>query len=83
MFFKKRYYPTPHFGVGFSATTAIPNKDFRGLRASSPASSFVSVDSDVLRNPLLGIAATVSNKAKLQTRAFGNRDKYIQSTRHS
>ena len=37
----------------------IPNKGFRGFGALSPASSFVSVDSDALRNPLLGIAATV------------------------
>ncbi len=40
-------------------TTAIPNKGFSGFRAVSPASNFVSVDSDALRNHLLGIAATV------------------------
>lgn len=44
-------------------TTAIPNKGFSGFRALTFASNFVSVDSDVLRNPLLGIAATVSGHA--------------------
>ncbi len=44
---------------GQPLTTAIPNKGFSGFRAASPASSFVLVDSYVLRNPLLGIAADV------------------------
>lgn len=47
-------------------TTAIPNKGFSGFRAVSPASKFVSVDSDALRKPLLGIAANVSGYAKNQ-----------------
>lgn len=34
-----------------------PIRDFRGFRSLSPASIFVSVDNDALRNPLLGIAA--------------------------
>ncbi len=46
-------------------TTAIPNKGFNGFRAVSPASSFVSVDNIVLRNPLLGIAAIVSYYFKM------------------
>jgi hypothetical protein len=41
-------------------THAIANKGFSGLRSSSPASSFVSVDSFVLRNPLLAIASTLA-----------------------
>ena len=45
-------------------TTAIPNKGFSGFRALSLESNFVSVDSAVLRNPLLGIAATVTAKCK-------------------
>jgi len=44
---------------GEGITTAIPNKGLSGSRAVSLVSNFVSVDSDVLRNPLLGIAATV------------------------
>jgi len=42
----------------------MPNKGFRGFRALSSASNFVSVDNDVLRNPLLGIAATVGTNCK-------------------
>lgn len=41
-------------------THAIANKGFSGFRSSSPASIFVSVDSFVLRNPLLAIASTLS-----------------------
>ena len=44
---------------GFSSTAAIRHKGFLGFRTLSPASSFVSVDNEALRNPLLGIAATV------------------------
>jgi hypothetical protein len=42
----------------------MPNKGFRGFRALSPASNFVSIDNDALRNSLLGIAATVSGNSK-------------------
>jgi len=41
-------------------THAIANKGFSGLRSSSPALSFVSVDRFVLRNPLLAIASTLA-----------------------
>jgi hypothetical protein len=53
---------TKHEGI----TTAIPNKGFSGFRAVSLASSFVSVDSYALRNPLLGIADTVSTNFKTE-----------------
>ena len=33
-------------------TTALPDKGFSGLLSSSPASGFVTVDNDALRNPL-------------------------------
>ena len=46
--------------------TAIPNKGFSGLRAFSPAQNFVPVDSVALRNPLLGIIASVGNNIKPQ-----------------
>ena len=45
----------------------MPNKGFRGFRAFSPASSFVSVDNNVLRNHLLGIVATVTCMLKKRT----------------
>ena len=38
-----------------------------GLRAFRPASSFVSWDTDALRNPARFIPATVANNAKNET----------------
>ena len=39
-----------------------PNKGFRGFRALSSASSFVSVDNDSPRNPLPGLSYPVRLK---------------------
>lgn len=41
-------------------TPPIPNKGSRGFRTLLLASIFVAVDNDVLRNPLRGIAVSVS-----------------------
>lgn len=43
----------------FCSTSGIANKDFSGMRSSSPASKFVTMDSDAARNPLLAIPQTV------------------------